>query len=52
MEQKQLTLCSLQDSPPAGQVVEAGGGEALVLLAQLHHLIRLLCIIHLDPAQI
>lgn len=45
-------ICNLSPSPPAGELVEPGGGEALVLLTQLHHLVSLLCAIHLNPTQI
>lgn len=42
----------LSCSPPAGELVETGGGEALVLLAQHQHCVSLLCTIYLNPTQI
>jgi len=39
-------------SPPAGEMVETSGGEALVPLSQFHYLIRLLRTINLNPPEI
>lgn len=42
----------LSCSPPAGELIETGGGEAPVLLAQRQHCVSLLCTIYLNPTQI
>lgn len=44
--------CGPWSAPPAGELVQPGGGETLVLLAKLHHLERLLGAVDLNPAQV
>lgn len=41
-----------ESTPPAGDLVQPGGGETLVLLAKLHDLERLLGAVDLNPAQV
>lgn len=44
--------CGPWSPPPAGELVQPGGGETLVLLAKLHDLERLLGAVDLNPAQV